>query len=90
MKRNPRLVRLFNEQRGKCCYCTSPMTLRLNRPTTATIEHITPRSHGGDNDMDNLACACQACNWRRGNTPLAVFLLQVARNRQGRKRLTPV
>jgi len=29
---------------------------------TFAIEHIRPRAKGGDNDIDNLALACQGCN----------------------------
>ena len=29
-------------------------------------EHIVPRKHGGTDDPDNLALACQHCNWHKG------------------------
>lgn len=33
----------------------------------ATIEHIRPRSKGGDNHIDNLVGACGWCNSNRGD-----------------------
>lgn len=31
------------------------------------VEHILPRKHGGDDDLDNLALACADCNLHRGS-----------------------
>jgi hypothetical protein len=30
------------------------------------VEHIVPRKHGGSDDLDNLAFACQFCNLHKG------------------------
>ena len=30
------------------------------------VEHIIPRSHGGNDDLDNLALACIDCNLHKG------------------------
>ena len=32
-----------------------------------TVDHIIPRSRGGKNTWGNTACACAACNRRKGN-----------------------
>ena len=32
-----------------------------------TVDHIIPRSKGGGNTWGNTACACPACNHRKGN-----------------------
>ena len=32
-----------------------------------TIDHVIPRSRGGRNTWGNTACACPACNHRKGN-----------------------
>jgi hypothetical protein len=31
-----------------------------------TIEHIIPQHHGGDNQVDNIALACERCNNGKG------------------------
>jgi 5-methylcytosine-specific restriction endonuclease McrA len=31
------------------------------------VEHVTPRKHGGSDDLDNLAAACGECNLRKGS-----------------------
>lgn len=33
---------------------------------TATVDHITPKSRGGTNDLNNLVIACHPCNTGRG------------------------
>src|SRR6478672_5462978 len=47
-----------------CEYCHSLERLSANR---FTIDHITPRSLGGSDDLENLALACRCCNERRYN-----------------------
>lgn len=73
-KRNKTLVYLFNAQSGKCGYCKVDTTLELNKPTTATIDHIVPVSEGGNSALFNLVAACNDCNSRKGNKPLFHFL----------------
>jgi HNH endonuclease len=47
-----------------CEYCHSPERLSANR---FTIDHTTPRSLGGLDEIINLALACRRCNERRYN-----------------------
>ena len=45
---------------GKICeYCRAP-EIASNFPFE--VEHIFPRSHGGETDIENLALACRSCN----------------------------
>ncbi|GFP19388.1 hypothetical protein HKBW3S03_00893 [Candidatus Hakubella thermalkaliphila] len=32
-----------------------------------TVDHVVPRSRGGESDWENVAAACPACNTRKGN-----------------------
>lgn len=54
----------------KCIYCgIKAGELRNGRPIRKqdfTIDHLTPRSRGGKNTWSNTACACFACNQRKG------------------------
>ena len=54
------------EQRakGRCKYCQSPAKYSTQ---TFSLEHIIPRSQGGDTSLDNLALACQGCNNHKYN-----------------------
>lgn len=41
----------------KCAYCLEPLTL-----DTATIDHVKPRSQGGETSFSNCVSACKRCN----------------------------
>jgi hypothetical protein len=45
--------------RGCCEYCRSQARFATQ---SFSIEHIKPRSQGGQTRLDNLALACQGCN----------------------------
>lgn len=47
-----------------CEYCHSLERLSASR---FTIDHITPKSLGGSDELENLALACRRCNERRYN-----------------------
>ncbi|MCA9557199.1 MAG: HNH endonuclease [Myxococcales bacterium] len=53
---------------GKCIHCRSRLTVELDGSSGAevTLEHIVPRTHGGTDDLDNLALACARCNAQKG------------------------
>lgn len=54
--------------RGKCIHCRSWLLIDSDGSyiSRATIEHIVPRSHGGGDELENLALACAACNHEKG------------------------
>lgn len=54
---------------GKCIHCNARHTLtEAGAPlTSATVEHIIPRTHGGTDALDNLAIACARCNIGKGH-----------------------
>ena len=53
---------------GKCIHCGRKHVLDLTGCpiSDATLEHIVPRHHGGDDSLENLAIACARCNAQKG------------------------
>lgn len=53
---------------GKCIHCLKKLALHMDGTPIngATLEHIVPRSHGGTDDLENLAIACASCNSEKG------------------------
>lgn len=52
---------------GMCCvYCGSSKKL--------TLDHVRPRSRGGQGWSHNLLTACYDCNTRRGDSSLRAFI----------------
>jgi 5-methylcytosine-specific restriction endonuclease McrA len=51
---------------GKCIFCKTKLVVSPDGDTTATLEHIVPLNHGGTNDLENLALACDECNSEKG------------------------
>ena len=53
----------------KCAYCNV-------KNTPLEVEHIKPKSCGGNNRISNLTLACRCCNLKKGNDPIDKFLLK--------------
>lgn len=53
----------------RCEYC---LMLEAYSPSTFEIEHITPISKGGTNDLANLALACGGCNGQKSDKTTAI------------------
>lgn len=45
-----------------CMYCGNHFS-----PSELTLDHVLPRSRGGDSTWDNLVACCKRCNHRKGN-----------------------
>lgn len=58
---------LLEKWQRTCAYCGKT-------GVPLQVEHIQPRSKGGSNRISNLTLACEPCNTRKGNRPLAEFL----------------
>ncbi|NKM30112.1 HNH endonuclease [Rhizobium laguerreae] len=61
------ILKLFDKQDGKCCYCDQHVILSYRwrdqqRPDAATIEHLQRRAEGGSDHPDNIAMSCKKCN----------------------------
>lgn len=61
------LAFLLKAQRNKCFYCGRDMG---EHPS---LEHLTPVSHGGDNQRWNLVYACKSCNSRKHDKSLEEY-----------------
>lgn len=73
---------------GCCEYCRSQARFAMQ---PFSVEHIVPRSRGGETTLDNLALACQGCNNHKytkvgGNDPVAGELVPLYHPRQQRWR----
>ena len=56
---NPRYPAVAERAEERCEYCRAPEQV-FNFPFE--VEHVFPRSAGGDEDLENLALACESCN----------------------------
>ena len=65
---------LWDRQNGLCYYCKRPMRRRertpsdYNYPDDATLDHKTPRSAGGTNNIKNMVLSCFQCNSEKGDS----------------------
>jgi 5-methylcytosine-specific restriction endonuclease McrA len=52
---------LFARDNNRCQYCGKRF------PTSElSLDHVMPRSRGGDTSWENIVCSCVACNVRKG------------------------
>jgi 5-methylcytosine-specific restriction endonuclease McrA len=63
------LRRLADVHGWFCWYCHLPIG-----PIGSHIDHVVPRSAGGDDGFFNLALACRQCNFAKHNLTVAEFL----------------
>lgn len=57
-----RRLRIYMRDRFRCQYCGDK-----RNSTELTLDHIVPRSRGGDNSPVNIVTACVRCNNRKGS-----------------------
>lgn len=83
MKRKARVRQYFTDQNGHCAYCFQKMTLDLNKPNTAEVEHIVPKSHRRIAGHFNEVAACTTCNRIKADKPLRMVIheLQMRRDK---------
>lgn len=55
---------LYYRDHGLCIYCDSPLTIE-----TLSIEHVIPKSRGGKHVWENVAAACEKCNYEKADSP---------------------
>ena len=67
----PSRAMIYARDQNKCQYCGS--TRRL------TIDHVLPKSRGGDDSWSNMVVACSACNTKKGDKLLEHTGMKLAR-----------
>ena len=56
---------IFIRDNGRCQYCDKKLS-----KSRFTIDHVMPRSKGGDSSWENLVCSCSRCNTKKGDKTL--------------------
>jgi 5-methylcytosine-specific restriction endonuclease McrA len=72
---------LFARDHNRCQYCGRKF------PTSElSVDHVVPRTQGGETVWENLVCACVRCNVRKGGrTPAEAHMRLVAPPRRPRR-----
>ncbi len=68
---------VFARDDHRCQYCLSP---------AENLDHIVPRSRGGDHTWDNVVACCRRCNVKKGNRLPAEVGLDLVRPPQSPRR----
>ena len=76
-RHDPRLSVKYKKQRlivlardgYECAYCGQDAT---------SVDHVIPRSAGGDHSLANLVACCLKCNGKKGNMQQHAFLVRKA------------
>ena len=55
-------LRIYMRDKFRCQYCGEK-----KRVAELTLDHILPRSRGGESAWDNLVACCKRCNHRKGS-----------------------
>ena len=66
---NPKYTIVARRAGHRCEYCRAP-EVAFNFPFE--VEHVTPVSLNGTDELSNLALACRACNIRKGDSEFGV------------------
>jgi len=59
----PTRKNIFKRDKWTCQYCG----MKSRNTHNLTIDHVTPKSRGGDSSWTNLTTACGPCNTKKGN-----------------------
>lgn len=77
--RREKRLSIYIRDSFRCLYCGSD--LRHAAPADVTLDHLLPRSAGGENESENLVTACRSCNSARGAKPWLDYASGGARDR---------
>jgi predicted restriction endonuclease len=56
---------IYYRDGGKCKLCGAKLSLNHDDLYYVQMDHIKPRSQGGDNSLENLRAVCKPCNSMR-------------------------
>lgn len=66
-KASVQILWLRDRDGNNCHICGKPMTWDKGRPTSATRDHVKPKSRSSGDALTNFRLAHKLCNERRGN-----------------------
>lgn len=66
----------------KCFYCGEKMDIEYESELSFTIDHIIPKSKGGEDTANNLEFVCRNCNFLKGEKDVDYFLENLDRLKQ--------
>lgn len=61
------LNNIFIRDDGRCAYCNK----RMERRDEMTIDHVVPKSRGGEHTWENCVLSCKKCNHTKENNLLS-------------------
>ena len=62
---------IYTRYDGHCAYCGQHM-----KQKNMTVDHLTPQSKGGGNNIENLMPCCRDCNTMKGANSIDTFRLR--------------
>lgn len=71
------------ENNIKCAYCHRKYD---EIKTKRTLDHIVPKSKGGETSVNNVLVCCGTCNVKKGNDDIEVFVKNNKRIRENIRR----
>lgn len=83
-----RRLAIYLRDSFECQYCGT--SLRNSPAAEVTLDHLIPRSNGGDNTNANLVTSCRRCNSQRGSKPWLQYATGGAIDRINRQRYLPL
>lgn len=71
-RENSHAMILWRAQNGLCGLCVLEISLSITKgKEKLSVDHITPKSRGGTNELSNKMVAHAGCNTKRGNPETA-------------------
>ena len=64
---------VYDKYGGHCAYCGKKITMG-----ELSVDHITPTSHGGKDNIENLRSSCRSCNNMKGEGSVRFLRLALA------------